>query len=137
MPQLLRSPLSRAMPIQPPVTHDPSERACLTELGGWSLWSTPRNDPSFTQLVQSGQLHMQLWHAEAHISVLTPSALTGGFHELWTPDIHMRICCYTHVAQKLAERGAPPLPCPGLITHFAAWFIHAPMIGLVIGQETS
>ena len=134
---LLRRHFSPQPPIQPPAPHDPSARACLSDVGDWSLWSTPRNIPNYTQIVRSGQLHMQLWHAGANISILTPSSSTNHHYELWTPNLRMRICCYQHVAEKLAEFRGPLLPCPNIISHFAAWFIHAPMLGLVIGQEAS
>jgi len=124
------SPLSSITPLRPPELHDPCERACLSEFGGWSLWSTPRNIPEYTDIVRSGALHMQLFHSGACVSILTPSSLTDNHYELWTPAQRMRVCCYHHVAEKLVELGAPPPPCPGILSRFTAWFLHAPMIGV-------
>ena len=126
------SPLSSSPPLRPPQPHDPSERVCLSEFGDWSLWSIPRNIPEYIDIVRSGGLHMQLFHSGANVSILTPSSLTNNHYELWTPTQRLRVCCYHHVAETLAAYGAPPPPCPGIISRFTAWFLHAPMIGIGI-----
>jgi hypothetical protein len=99
------------------------------------MWTTPRNSPDYIGIVRSGGLHLQIFHSGAKVSILTPSTLTDNRYELWTPNQRMRVCCYKHVAEKLSEFGAPPPPCPQIISPFTAWFLHAPMIGIGIGTQ--
>ncbi|MBX3259642.1 MAG: hypothetical protein KIS78_27160 [Labilithrix sp.] len=65
--------------VSPPPPHDPRDREATLRLGAWEVRvSTGR---AFECFVQRGLWHVQLWHAEAKISILTPSRLTGGAYE--------------------------------------------------------
>lgn len=63
----------------PPPPHDPRERDLVLTLGGWQVRLF--GDAKFRYFASRGLWHMQLWHPETEISVLTPSRLTCGFYE--------------------------------------------------------
>lgn len=65
----------------PPPPHDPRERELVMVLTGWEvrLFSGPK----FQYFAPRGFWHVQLWHPEARVSVLTPSRLTSGFYEAY------------------------------------------------------
>jgi hypothetical protein len=68
-------------PDWPPPPHDPRERVVVATVGGWELRVFPPDDRKFSYFVTRGFLHVQLWHPQARVSVLTPSRLTGGMYE--------------------------------------------------------
>ncbi|WP_438004112.1 hypothetical protein WME89_35480 [Sorangium sp. So ce321] len=65
----------------PPPPHDPRERELALVVAGWEvrLFGGRR----FEYLVTRGFWHLQLWHPEARVSVLTPSRLTRGLYEAY------------------------------------------------------
>ncbi len=66
-------------PSLPPPPHDPRDRELVMHLGAWEVRvSTGR---AFEYFVPRGLWHVQLWHPEAQISILTPSRLTAGAFE--------------------------------------------------------
>lgn len=67
----------------PPPPHDPRERVPLADLGAWQVLQFPREDPKLAYFTTRGFLHLQLWHAGARLSILTPSRLTAGRFETW------------------------------------------------------
>jgi hypothetical protein len=67
----------------PPPPHDPRERVVLCPADHWQVRAFLFNDPRFQYLAPRGLWHIQLWHPGAGVSVLTPSALTGGRYEIF------------------------------------------------------
>lgn len=65
----------------PSSPHDPRERALLDRYGDWEVRACPDSDFRFFYVVERGLWHVQLWQAEARISVLTPSRITCGEYE--------------------------------------------------------
>ena len=115
----------------PSSPHHPHDRVCLHEEGGWELTIFARNDPRHADLACRGMLHMQLWHPELELSVLTPSQLSGGVYSVSAPGLRKRICCYDHLTDFLsANFGVAPL-CFHKLAHFETWFIRAAEIGVV------
>jgi hypothetical protein len=55
----------------PPPPHDPRERELVLTLRGWQVRLFGEN--KFQYFVRHGFWHVQLWHVEARVSVLTPS----------------------------------------------------------------
>ncbi|WP_437630612.1 hypothetical protein [Sorangium sp. So ce854] len=65
----------------PPPPHDPRERELALVVAGWEVRIfTGRK---FEYFVARGFWHLQLWHPEARVSVLTPSRLTRGLYEAY------------------------------------------------------
>ncbi len=71
------------MTAWPPPPHDPRERILAGGVGDWELRCFAPDDPKYEYLVARGFWHVQLWHAAARVSVLTPSRLTGRRFELF------------------------------------------------------
>jgi len=65
----------------PPAPHDPREREPVIAIAGWQVRLF--TDARFRYFVPRGLWHVQLWHDEARISVLTRSALTKGAYEVY------------------------------------------------------
>jgi hypothetical protein len=65
----------------PPPPHDPGDRVVRLRLDGWDLRNFPRTDERWAYFATHGFAHVQLWHPEALLSVLTPSRLTAGRFE--------------------------------------------------------
>lgn len=72
-----------ATPLMPPPPHDPNERVWLAELGTWQLRGHAPGGRFQRWLQAHGMGHLQLWHPERRISILTPSRLTLGRWELF------------------------------------------------------
>ena len=65
----------------PPAPHDPRERELAMLADGWEV--RVFGGRKFQYFVGRGFLHVQLWHPEERISILTPSRLTCGFYEVF------------------------------------------------------
>ncbi|MCA9690593.1 MAG: hypothetical protein R3A51_09190 [Nannocystaceae bacterium] len=70
----------------PPPPHDPRERILQRLLGPWHVRQFPPGDARLAYFTPRGLLHLQLWHPEAGVSVLTPSRLTNGRFEVFPVD---------------------------------------------------
>jgi hypothetical protein len=66
----------------PPPPHDPRERVPVSRARGWDVRSFLLEDRRFAYFAPRSLWHMQLWHAGAGVSVLTPSRLTRGRYEI-------------------------------------------------------
>ena len=85
--QPLASELPAALPANapwpanewPPPPHDPRERERILAVAGWELRLF--GEHRFQYFVRHGFWHLQLWHPEAQVSVLSPSRLTHGLYE--------------------------------------------------------
>lgn len=67
----------------PPPPHDPTERGLVAQLGVWQVRDFGEGDARAPYLARHGMLHVQLWHPDAGVSVLTPSRLTLGRWEVF------------------------------------------------------
>ncbi|XXX73227.1 hypothetical protein WMF30_36820 [Sorangium sp. So ce134] len=65
----------------PPPPHDPRERELALVVAGWEVRVFVGR--KFEYFVARGFWHLQLWHPEARVSVLTPSRLTRGLYEAY------------------------------------------------------
>ncbi|WP_437686139.1 hypothetical protein [Sorangium sp. So ce176] len=65
----------------PPPPHDPRERELALVVAGWEVRLF--GGRKFEYFVARGFWHLQLWHPEARVSVLTPSRLTRGLYEAY------------------------------------------------------
>ncbi|WP_437996055.1 hypothetical protein WMF26_33375 [Sorangium sp. So ce185] len=65
----------------PPPPHDPRERELALVVAGWEVRLFVGR--KFEYFVARGFWHLQLWHPEARVSVLTPSRLTRGLYEAY------------------------------------------------------
>lgn len=105
----------------PPASHDPNERHEIARVGTWQLRQFAPGDTKLPYFTTRGFLHVQLWHEDAGISILTPSRLTAGRYEAWLPD-----------GQRVASpvwRGVvaclPPIPAPTAaeLRAIERWFV--------------
>jgi len=120
-----------------PPHHDPGERCCLFESAdGWLILGHAINDPNHAYFAPRGLLHLQLWHPQRRVSVLTPSLLTRGTFEVWASSARERLCCYGHLATFMLQEFDLAPPCPRVIQHFNTWFVGAAMIGVVPNSPT-
>lgn len=69
--------------LEPPAPHHIGDRKIVAELDGWMVRAFPTGDRKFDYLRARGFLHLQLWHPDARVSVLTPSDLTDGLFEIF------------------------------------------------------
>jgi hypothetical protein len=65
----------------PPPPHDPRERELIATVCDWEIRLFAERQ--FQYLVRNGFWHVQLWHPEARVSVLTPSRLTRDRYEVF------------------------------------------------------
>lgn len=93
----------------PPPPHDPRERELTLYLGDWQLRVF---DGRFSEyFIPRGLWHLQLWHAERQISVLTPSRLTSGLYEAFPmAGWKLRRADYSALARGVREEHAVELP---------------------------
>ncbi len=97
----------------PPPPHDPRERELALVVEGWEVRAF--GGRKFEYFVARGFWHLQLWHPEARVSVLTPSRLTRGLYEAYpianwraqAPDYDRLVTLLGGLfAAKLPERSA-------------------------------
>ena len=62
----------------PPAPHNPAERSCVSRVAGWEIRCFARNDAKHEYMAPRGMLHLQVWCPSFNVSILTPSAMTGG-----------------------------------------------------------
>ena len=67
----------------PPPLHDPCERILVESLGEWQIRIFRPSGDFHRYFAAKGILHVQLWHPEARVSLLTPSPLTAGRYEVY------------------------------------------------------
>ena len=125
----LRTPTTEtvdAIGIWPPSPHDPNERVVLDQVGDWEVRAFAVADPKYDYFVRRGFLHLQLWHPERRVSVLTPSRLTLGRYEIFPvngwklpeTDLH-------EVAAIVLRNHVLDLPSPKRIQTLESWFVGA------------
>lgn len=123
-------------PLRPlPRLHQPQDRAWIYDAGDWEIRSHAVNDVAHTWLRRRGALHLQVWHRQAQISIISPSPLTAGMWEVFDGSQRARARCMGGITHYLHDRSAPLPPCPGAVQHFLAGFVWAQMIGLVPSES--
>lgn len=128
-----QAPGARALPaadrdatVSPPPPHDPTERVLLDQVGDWEVRAFATSDPKHDYFVRRGFLHLQLWHPQASISVLTPSRLTLGRYEIFPingwklPETDL-----DEAAAIVREHHGIQLPSPVRINALEQWFVRA------------
>lgn len=65
--------------LSPPPPHNPVERELAMRVGAWEV--RVFGGRKLEYFVSRGFWHLQLWHPDAGISILTPSRLTRGLYE--------------------------------------------------------
>jgi hypothetical protein len=106
----------------PPPPHDPAERTLLAEMDGWEVRDFAPDDPRHAYFAHRGFSHLQLWHPEAGISLLTPSRLTAGSYEVFPFVGWKRRGDYATLRALIKSAHGVTLPSPSLIAATLRWF---------------
>ena len=110
----------------PPPPHDPRERTPVATIDGWEIRIFPEQDRRAAYFAPRGFLHAQLWHAEARVSVLTPSRLTGGLFELFPyQGWKAPVCEPALLCALVNETHGVALPSPRRLAAIIEWFVRA------------
>lgn len=95
----------------PPPPHDPRERDLATTIDAWEV--RVFGNRQFQYFVTRGLWHVQLWHAGAGLSILTPSRLTRGCYEAYpVANWKAHEANYEDLAVRIAAFHAVPLLTP-------------------------
>lgn len=108
----------------PPPPHDPRDRVLVTTAGAWQVRVFADSDPKLEYFVRRGLHHLQLWHPEAGVSVLSPSGLTIGQYETfpiagWKRQARTR----DDLVALLRAHHRLELPSAGTMAALEAWFV--------------
>jgi len=110
----------------PPPPHDPRERALVDFVDGWQVRVFPATDPKFRYFVSRRLLHVQLWHPEARVSVLTPSRLTAGCFEAFPyRDWKIRLRCPDALHRVVRDGHGIALPALPRLAALVLWHVRA------------
>jgi hypothetical protein len=118
---------SRPAPHEwPPPPHDPRERVLAAHIDGWEVRAFPPDDRKFQYFVTRGFLHVQLWHPQARVSVLTPSRLTGDQYEVfpcggWKAPVDEP----APLRRLVARTHGVALPSLGRLAAIVEWYVRA------------
>lgn len=106
--------------LVPPPPHDPLERVVVAMTDAWEIRQFAEGDPRLAYFTPRAFRHIQLWHPDAQVSILTPSKLTAGAFEAWTPTLRFAthhwedvVCTLPHVI----------LPGAAQVRAFEHWFV--------------
>ena len=112
----------------PPPPHDPRERVVLTRADDWQVRSFLLTDPKFEYFAPRGLWHLQLWHPEAGISILTPSGLTLDRYEVFPiGEWKWRVKSHEELVSLLdGVHGVQP-PSAGTLHNLESFFVHDPV----------
>lgn len=107
---IARGPIDVGAGDWPPPPHDPRERELLFLVEGWEVRAFSGSKCDF--LFSYGFGHVQLWHAAARVSILTPSRLTYGRYEVFPVEgCPRRAEDYDGLAALVADTAGAA--CPG------------------------
>lgn len=113
-----RTPTIRGLP--PPRPHDPFERVVVAVADGWEICQFADADPRLAYFTPRGFRHVQLWHPDAQVSVLTPSKLTSGAFEVWSTTVRFACPRWEDVVCALPE---VILPGAAQVRAFEHWLV--------------
>lgn len=134
MPHASVGPPQRARrPIPPPRPHDPAERELVGQIGPWQVRRFPLSSAKLEYCARRGFLHLQLWHPEAGVSVLTPSRLTGDQFDVAGNGTRVVVPAPAALSQVLAAHRVRP-PSMARITALVEWHVRAIERGLARTQ---
>jgi len=110
----------------PPPPHDPRERERLGQVGAWEVRAFARDGRAHAYFARRELLHLQLWHPEARVSLLTPSRLTGGAYELFPIDGWKCAVRSAEDARRLARYAhGIELPTPLRLAALIEWYVRS------------
>ncbi len=110
-------------PAELPPPHLAHDRVCVGTIGPWEVRVFAVNDTRHRYLADRGMLHLQLWHPQARISILSRSGLTRGQWEVCGPDGRHRCACYPCLRRFIAQRADVVAPCARLVSQHEQWFV--------------
>ena len=103
-----------------PPLHGPGDRELFARVGPWEVRRYAAGDHRFAYFASRAFLHLQLWHPQHQISVLTPSRLTGGRFEIACGAHRAWVPTWPGVVAQLPELG---LPGSAEIAALAMWLV--------------
>lgn len=103
----------------PPRPHDPREREVVGRAGAWEVRQFAAGDAKLAYFTVRGFLHLQLWHPQAQISILTPSRLTAGHFEAWLADTRIAVRRWVDLDAALGGRA----PAQAELRALERWFV--------------
>ena len=65
-----------------PSLHDPLIRQLVGHIDEWEIRVFSEASPGFDKLAREGLLHVQFWNRANHVSLISPSVLTGDAFEI-------------------------------------------------------
>jgi hypothetical protein len=105
--------------------HDPRERVCVARLDdGWQLRQFAEDDPRRSYCATRGFMHVQLFHEERGVSVLTPSRLTRGHYQLASDGERYEARTWRTISEALAGLSLMSPSAPEMYA-IESWFVHA------------
>lgn len=126
---MLEAPLS-ARPDElpwPPPPHDPAERVAVDRVGEWEVRVSDPKGPFHTYFARRGMLHVQLWHPEAEVSVLTRSKITANRFEVFPYQSWKRPCFdLAEVRAAVRREHGLSLPSAARLEAIERWFVRVP-----------
>ena len=90
-----------------PPLHAPGDRELFAACGAWEVRRHAEDDPRFAYFASRAFLHLQLWHPERRVSVLTPSRLSGGRFEIAAGWRRAWVSTWPGVVAQLPDLGLP------------------------------
>lgn len=94
----------------------------VAQLDAWEVREYAPDDPRLPYFRKHGFAHVQLWHAPAELSILTPSRLTAGAFEVASPTDRAQVSSWPDVAVLLSRAGVPA-PNRHEIRAIERWFV--------------
>jgi hypothetical protein len=87
--------------------HGVGERVAFAQLGAWQVKRHAESAEPHAYFASRGFLHLQLWHPEAQVSILTPSRFTHGRFEIWRDWARIAVRDWGDVIRRLSDLALP------------------------------
>ena len=100
--------------------HSLVERQRFATLGEWEVRRHLETGGQHAYFAPRGFLHLQLWHASAEVSILTPSQLTNDRFEIWRDGLRIRVGTWHEVVAHLPGLA---LPCATELATLWLWTV--------------
>lgn len=111
-------------PVPPPRPHDPAERELVAQVGPWQVRRLAHGSAKLEYCARRGFLHLQLWHPQAGVSVLTPSRLTGDQYDVAAAGRRLVVPSVAGLAAVLAPLRLQP-PAGARLAALIEWHVRA------------